>query len=314
MKKIVILQHDGGEMGNQLWNYVSIYAYCLERGYVCENWSFFEYARYFKDTRINSFIRWFFFMPFLAHIKRRSSLRTKIYRLLYKTFVVAPIGFLRSRRVISSRVSSALYYLPPTKKAEGMLLKNEGYRGTTFLSFVSGGVFRNPVGLKKYHVDIVRALAPSPFVEEARDTLVEPLRSRYHSVVGVHLRQGDYAEFKGGKFKITQERVSAILSEYCKHKNYAPDEVCFVITSDGIVDTKTFDGMNIVVSDHSVGEDLFILASCDAVIGSDSTFGNFASYLGDIPHIIMKNEPIDWDYYADKKGYFINKYFTVMLN
>src|SRR3989344_4796319 len=154
MKKVVILRHDGGETGNQLWNYASIYAYCLEKKYACENWSFFEYARYFKETSKNIFIRQLFFAPFASHAKRRSSLRTKIYRFLYKVLVVNPIEFLCSRRVIYSRVPDALYYLSPTKPSEGKLADNEKDTDITFFSFVSGGVFRNPDGLKKYHAEV----------------------------------------------------------------------------------------------------------------------------------------------------------------
>ena len=301
-------------MGNQLWNYASIYAYCLERGYTCENWSFFEYGRYFKENPNNSFVRWIFFAPFSSHTKRRSSLRTKIYRLLHKMLVVTLIEILFSRRVVYSRVFGALYYLPPTKLPDGVLAENEQHTKTTFFSFINGGVFRNPVGLQKYHTDIVRALAPSPFVEETRNAFIKPLRAHYQRIIGVHIRQGDYKTFKEGKYHISQKRVSAILGQYCKFINTDPQNVCFVVTSDGPIDETLFTNYHIVVSKHSAGEDLFILASCDTIIGSDSTFGNFASYFGDIPHIIMKNESIDWGYYADKKEYFINKYFTVMFN
>ena len=48
MKKIVILKHGGGELANQLWNYLSIYAFGLEAKVLVKNPSFFEYHSFFK--------------------------------------------------------------------------------------------------------------------------------------------------------------------------------------------------------------------------------------------------------------------------
>ena len=46
------------------------------------------------------------------------------------------------------------------------------------------------------------------------------------------------------------------------------------------------------------------------VIGTNSTFGNVAAWLGDVPHVVTINEPIDWQYYRGKTAYFENKYAT----
>lgn len=313
MPQIIILQHDGGEMGNQLWNYVSIYAYAIERGYSCENFSFFEYARYFNLAPKSKIINWLFFLPFCQYQKRRSAFRVKIYRLLYKVFVICPVSFFRKGQIIYSRDGTdAVYYLPPTIVATKELAERERSSETIFFSQVSGGVFRNPMGIQAHRALLSEHFSPAPWVDEKARIFIEPLRARYKTLVGVHVRQGDYAVFKGGKFLVSQKRTREILDEYLIYSQKKSDEVLFVIASDGPIEKEYFQGLHIMVSNASAGEDLFILASCDAVIGSDSTFGNFAAYYGDIPHIVMKNEPMDWDYYRGKNSYFINKYFTVM--
>lgn len=303
-------------MGNQLWNYASIYAYCVERGYTCENWSFFEYARYFKNTLPESFLlRLFFFASATPSEKRMFAYHTRILRGFYKFFLVWPFTVLYGRKIVYSRtVASNLYYLPPTVASPEFLSNLEHSARTIYFSFVSGGVFRNPVGLARHRDSVVSYFSPAPMVLKQVHNFINPLRNQYKILIGVHLRQTNYAKFKGGKFQIRQERTRNILEEYCKQKGYSHEEVCFVVASDGVVDQKEFDGFNIEISAHNAGEDLFILSLCDVIIGSDSTFGNFASYYGNIPHVIMKNEPMDWEYYADKNTYFINKYFTVMLN
>ncbi len=313
MSRVIILQHDGGEMGNQLWNYVSIYAYAIEREYSCEFFSFFEYARYFNLAPKSKIINWLFFLPFCQYQKRRSAFRIKIYRLLYKVFVVYPVSFFRKDQIIYSRDGvNAVYYLPPTIAATKELAERERLSETIFFSQVSGGVFRNPIVIQTHRALLAEHFSPAPWVDERARVFIEPLRARYKTLVGVHIRQGDYATFKGGKFTISPKRIRRILDEYLVFSQKKSDEVIFVIASDGPIEEKFFQGLEIKVSKGSAGEDLFILASCDAIIGSDSTFCHFAAYYGNILHIVMKNEPIDWDYYADKNTYFQNKYFTVM--
>lgn len=314
MPRVIILQHDGGEMGNQLWNYVSIYAYAIERGYSCENFSFFEYARYFNLAQKSKIINWLFFLPFCQYQKRRSAFRVKIYRLLYKVFVVHPVSFFWKDQIIYSRDGvDAVCYLPPTIAAAKELAERERSSETIFFFQVSGGVFRNPTGIQAHRALLAKHFSPAPWVDERVRIFIEPLRARYKTLVGVHIRQGDYVAFKGGKFAVSPERIRRILDEYLMFFQKKSDEVMFIIASDGPVEEKFFQGLETKASNGSAGEDLFILASCDVIIGSDSTFGHFAAYYGDTPHIVMKNEPIDWTYYRGKESYFINKYFTVML-
>ena len=60
-KKVIILQHNGGRLANQLWPFVSIYAYCLENNFELDNYCFFEYTRYFSIKIQNRLIDWVFF-------------------------------------------------------------------------------------------------------------------------------------------------------------------------------------------------------------------------------------------------------------
>jgi len=89
------------------------------------------------------------------------------------------------------------------------------------------------------------------------------------------------------------------------------EKTCFVITSDGPINADEFPGLNVTVSKNNAVTDLFLLASTDVIIGSNSTFGAFASYYGNIPFIVMQKEKIDWEYYKNKDKFFENKYCTV---
>lgn len=313
MAKVIILEHDGGEFANQIWNYISIYAYCREKGYECKNYSFFEYAHYFNISPNNRFLDWLFFLPFQKYKKRKYSAQTRLWRKFYKILIVWPIRyFFKNQIIFSSKGINALYYLSPTAASTRELAELERSQKTIYFSYVSGGVFRNPLGINRHRNSIIEHFKPYISIEEKVHQFILPLRSRCKTLIGVHIRQGEYPTFKGGKYWIKQERVREILDEYLKYFQKKPEETYFVITSDEPIQREIFQGLRIEISNCNVGEDLFILASCDTIIGSDSTFGHFAAYYGNISHIIMKNGPMDWDYYADKNSYFRNKYFTVM--
>ena len=45
-KEVIIINHNGGQLANQLWNHISIQSYTLEKGYSFKNYCFFEYANF----------------------------------------------------------------------------------------------------------------------------------------------------------------------------------------------------------------------------------------------------------------------------
>ncbi len=306
MKKAVIIEHGGGELANQLWNYASIYAYTLETGFKLENPSFYEYGSMFQIRR-GYVADMLLYSPFRAYRGRRNKLLPKTWRKLYKFW--AKFVYARHPNSVISSVNSnnQVYYLPPTQMATEDLKRLE-IEGQIYFS---GWLFRNPRGLEKYRNEIVEYFKPIEKIKTEVDAFVAQARKFKH-VVGVHIRQGDYKEFKNGAYWIEQTRVREILDEYLKFSGKTKEEVCFVITSDGKIRTEFFTGLNILISPLSAIHDLFVLSRTDIVLGSDSSFGDFASYLGNIPHIIFKRESVDWNYYFGKNTFFENKYCTMV--
>ncbi len=312
MRKIVLFEHDGGELANQLWNYLSVAAYAFERGVLCENWSFFEYPGIFLARQKNWFVRTFFETQFRGYRKRKSAFKTRFLRKLYKLLVVFPVYFFSKHILVSREIAEDAYRLPPTAAPSPHLQELEQYRGIVYVANQSGTVFRNSEGIVRQREKLAALFAPSKEIETRVAELMARARLDYAHIIGVHIRQGDYVTFKGGKFAVPQKRVVEILNEFLIQTKYSKEETCFMITSDGPIDETLFEGLSISVSKENVGTDLFTLSACEVVIGSDSTLGHFAAYLGNVPHIIMKKDSMNWEYYKGKIIYFPNKYLTVM--
>jgi hypothetical protein len=328
-QKIVILSQgaNNGELANQLWNYASIYAYALEKGVErLINNSFYEYGNFFANlqgdrTAIADRI---FFKPFTGSIERKFSPKKKWYRRFYRAYSDVFL-WLHTQNVVSSVKSvkidvrdsmrgKAPYLLPPSTDTDpaskdGPSKDGPKDRPNAKLYFY-GWLFRNPVGLTKYHEKIREHFAPTESIAKSTQSYIDTLRQSYKHVIGLHIRQGDYKTWQGGAYFIDQKRVRDILDEYLTFRKFAKNETCFVIATDGAIDESAFTSLNISITHKNMVEDLFILSLTDEIIGSNSTFGAFASYYGNISHIIMKKDTMDWEYYRDKKGFFENKYST----
>lgn len=316
MKKVVILWHNGGRLANQLWLAISAYAYCLDRGYRYENHCFFEYTDQFGMRSGNLFIDLLYYHPYRFVRKYFPALlrdqHSNLFRKYYKLYVKT-IGLLRRDAVIFARDDGKglVRYLPPSVNSDAGVVSFEKTRKKTL--YLEGWLFRNPKGIEVYRNEIVNFFRPNKSIMRSVEKTLAPLRENYESVVGVHIRKGDYrSEAFAKSFLFDDKEVSTILNQYLSASGKDKEKICFLICSDGPIDISSFNGLHVAISKGNATHDLFALAAADGIIGSDSTFGAFASYYGNIPFIVLRKEGIDWDYYKDKQGYFENKYCTMV--
>lgn len=307
--RVIILQHNGGQLANQLWNHISLFAYARYKGYEFRNYSFFEYAKYFSIRSHNPLIDLLFFVGFQFGEKFLSfQYAKKIWRKLYKV-IVKLTKWRFQKQIIYSRTTKdhlGTYFLPPTTPPTPELELLEQQHND---SYFDGWLFRNPKGIIDYRKEILKELEPSVPIQRDVERIISNLRSNHRTIIGVHLRQGDYEGWKGDRFTITQQRARNIIDEYVQEFRVDLKQTVFLLCTNGNIDTQVFEGLPVYPSMNTFIVDLFSLAACDTIIGSDSTFGSLASYIGDIPHVVFTKEPIDWNYYhAHSLGYFENKY------
>lgn len=300
MKRFVILKSGGGELANQLWNYLSVYAYALYQGVQVSNPSFFEYHKHFRFLKDESYVTRFFSFWFTGPVRRRSHPINKFWRYAYRIYATVIERLHPSSCLSSQNQNSAVTFLPPTNS---LLVPN------TNLYFI-GWLFRNSEGLKKYGKELRDAFAPSLHIQQKVFHIFNTF-PKNKKLIGVHIRQADYAEFKQGMYLVSPCRFREVIDEYCLQSGLSRDQVFLVITSDGKIDPYVFDGYETYLSTEDAVTDLFLLACTSIVIGSNSSFGHFASWFGDIPHVVAELGFMDWEYYLNKKVYFPNKYATL---
>src|SRR3989344_463054 len=277
-KEIVILRHNGGQLGNQLLLSTSIYAYCIERGYKCTNYSFYEYNKYFQFKTPNFWI-WIFEKFSEVKLFRR---RVVVY-LIYK-YTSYLLQILKKGIVIKEDPEES-FYLPPTPinntKHKAIIKRVEN--SSDKLIYIDGWTFRNPLGLKKYHDQIIQSFKPKEEIIQRANQFIKQIR-KDDFLVGVHIRQGEYKSknFMDAKLYFKENEVADILRDYLRKENKDPQKVLFILCSDEALNLSSFSGLKIQIGIGIMMEDLITLSMCDIIIGSNSTFGSFAAYFGNI--------------------------------
>lgn len=286
-KKIIVLENNAGRMANQLWHFASMYAYCLEKGYVCENWAFFRYVHYFNFSIKNKIVDLIFVRFFKLH---KSIKLTKALYILFSKIVQK----LFRKKIV--RDNNVVFFLPPTpnmKEEQKEKLRLIDKLDLTW--YFCGWLFRNPDGQKKYHAQIQEYFKPREPWGNMVQNFITNLKNKYKLVVGVHIRQGDYRTWEGGQYYFTCAEVRTILNNFIlNYRNLRVADTVFVICSDEKIDEKYFAGLNFVFGPGSEITDLYTLAATDLIIGSTSTYGSWAAYYGEKPFIKFSRDKIDW--------------------
>ena len=302
-KKIIIIESaPGARLTNQLWNFASVYAYCLEKGFVCENHSFFEYKHQPDGQYSRLDYNNFFDLPrhgWLNKILIKIHLSQNKFCIKlrpYDRYVNLIKTFFSEQIIYSDIDKTSPFYLPPSENQNSsqqkMLSSIEASKAKNI--YFCGWLFRNPAGLKKYHIKIKEYFYPKKEISAKVDSFIQPLRKKYRHIVGVHIRQTDYQTYRNGSFFFKQEKIKIFLENYLQFFNRDKNETLFILCSDGPIDKHLFNGLNIKTGPGKSIEDFFTLAQTDIIIGSDSTFSAFAAYLGNIPFAVFAEPDIDW--------------------
>ena len=311
-KRVIVLDHGGGRLANQLWTDMAIYAYALDKNYEFESWASFEYQDYFNIPPVKNWLaRLVFFNKLVMKIKgafwRKWIMRRLFKKIIYRLFAGAVKAFNRNSLV---EIGKENFFFSPSefeKKEYTELLGKLDSSDAEKIYFYGYG-FRNPGGLKKHHKEICDYLSPKDEVARKPEKTINELREKFSTVVGVHFRQGDYRTVPSHHiWRFTEEEVRKILDSYLSWSGKSSEETVFLITSDEEIDEEKFEGLNISVANGSEIEDLLTLSKTDVIIGSKSTYGDFAAYYGNIPFVVFERGGVEWGYYTGKTEYFENR-------
>lgn len=276
-RRVIVIAKKVGRLANRILLFAHFIGAAAEHDLVVVNPSFGTYAHYFPSAARDLLCR---YPP-----GRRLPPVPGSRRLLYQAGLVAVQGL---RLCQTAGIDAGLIRLDRDQQID---LNSEAFLGVVGrhrLVFVQDWFFRNADNCVR-HRDVIRSYFTPWEGHLARaHAAIEPLRRRDRFVVGVHVRQGDYASFKGGRYLYTPEQYRSIMEKVAAA--FPEKNVSFLVCSDAPVPLGSFAGLDVVRGTGEQLEDLYALAACDRIVGPPSTYGTWASYYGEVP-LYRINDP-----------------------
>lgn len=219
MKIVFIQSHNGGKLANQLWNYISIYAFCLEKRYLLVNPTFAQYEKYFyylKNNALNSpnFRLRKFFNKNWGHI-----LLHLVDKLNYK---------LRIATTLRTGLEDNAIILPPS---------DDSLRTRAPIMLLNGWLFRNPQGLEKHGDKIREKFKLTKEYQITVDNFIAQIPKDKFKIA-IHIRRTDYKTHLDGKYYYSIADYIKVMKKL-KHE-YANKNVIFILTFDEKVERSEF--------------------------------------------------------------------------
>lgn len=110
---------------------------------------------------------------------------------------------------------------------------------------------------------------------------------KYDTLIGVHIRRGDYKEWMNGKYYFSFEQYNQILNDI--RNLYNDKKILFILVSNEKINSQYFKGVNIEVNEGSFIEDIYLLSKCDFIVGPLSTFNRWSSFMGNTPLLTIED-------------------------
>ena len=275
---MIFFSHKCGQLGNRLFTFAHLIANAAANNLKISNLSFDEYARYFETTNQDVFCR---------YPSAKSLIKSNHFR---SACLIANRGILKLLRRLNLR-RSALHEIvvadmPEFKFGENRYyeLDNPGFQQVVQQKnaiFLFGRFFRDYPNFQKYQNLIREFFRPIAGIQASVDRYMKVARKDADIVIGVHVRRGDYEQFAGGKYFYHQK-------DYCNalqllQRNIPGQKIRFIICSNEQIQSELFKPVDFMIGPGHFIEDLYILSSCDLILGPPSTYSTWASFYGNKP-------------------------------
>ncbi len=271
----MMFARDKSQMCNNLLQYAHVYAWGREHGRKVISMRFSYKYQYFHicHTSLTGF-GWYLFAKYMAALhllptasfKHRDCDREALERKM-----------LRHRHIVVSGWFVRYYDL---------FLK---YRDEICELFTLDAQYTEPVDEKMKAVE--RTGQPVKNNGKVAETTGQPAVLR----LGVHIRRGDYAEWRDGQYFYSDDDYASHINRFAQWHPQQEVHV-YLSTNDAQVTAEHFQSLCPAVHIHhlqgSAPEDLYMLSVCDFLIGPPSTFSLVAAMYRDLPLYRMDSRDV----------------------
>lgn len=262
---MVIVQKSNGQLGNKLLISAHAIAYCLSR----------------NETLLNAVLGHditYFSVPRFAR-NRIFVVNSERLRLI---FSIAVHGLQQAANSFSARSLFDQYHIGWVHTELASLTR----RNRTWL-LLEGEGFRSTIDLQLHQATIRKLFTPKSTYRKQVEMIINKLKGEGSLLVGLHLRRGDYKQWQAGKYYYDDLTYLNYIKQ--AKRLFNDQNVQFILCSDEPINTNLFQYENVYISTNEVIVDLYLLASCDFLIGPPSTFTGWASFYGEVPLQVIEH-------------------------
>lgn len=276
MKRIIIA-HKSHQLCNRLLVFSAFVAHAIEHGYKISNPGFQEYAQHFESVENSLGISY----PETG-IRYKRNILYRLYQQAYYLIVhfLAKLMFSRKISIAGIKSINDHYF-----GSFGVFLDQPQFQSLSAglkCLLVFGYGFRDWTNMYKHAAEVRVFFRPNRRHQAEIDRFFADIQKRYsyEILVGVHIRRGDYKEFKDGKYyfedTVYKEAMIQIRDLFYGKK------VLFLLCSNEKVDLQAFSGLDVVLGPGHFIQDLYSLARCQYIIGPPSTYSYWAAFYGSV--------------------------------
>jgi hypothetical protein len=263
--RMIILAKPYGDHSNRLFQAIHYEAYCLDRGVSFFNITFDDMAQHYPSIKIGR--------------------RLKAIRLL-------------SKCMLRARLTSTI---------EDVKQKSDLDKAVTgVMTIVGGWDFRAHDLTEKYQDHFAKkySIDESLIDHNSVAKQIAEWKSDGQTVVGVHIRRGDYREFMDGRYYYSDFVYTNKIREIAKLCAARGGRARFVLFSNVPSSVCIGEELDCAVSRNDWHIDHWLMSQCDFLVGPPSTFTLWASYIGKTPyfHISDPKAPIDLSSFCYCRG------------
>lgn len=204
----------------------------------------------------------------------------KLFHQLFYQFCL----FLVKHRKVSKILKVQVLHSGPKSP---VILSNRDYHdliSSNFITIVKGYyIYSDPKLLFDHKTTIEKSFIPlNTNIKHIKNQL-NNLKQKFSVVVGVHIRHGDYKDYRGGKYFLSFDDYYKLLKSLVD--NETQSKIYFIICSDASIPENVFNKLDWECGPGDVLGDLFILSLCDFVLGPPSTFNRWSAFYGNSPRL-----------------------------
>lgn len=266
----LVVKNPYGQLGNRLYRLGNLFAFALEHNLRVYDFAFHdsEYGLLFETTRAMPFVR-------------------------FNVAVDDGLGDDRQTALAALAADAGFVFNDDDEYELDIESLNDGGAETVV---IEGFHFQSDDLVAHWRDRIVAFFTPVAETRHRVDSSFAELRKTVDTVVGVHIRQGDFKQWNRGASFFEPSAYAARMRQFAALR--PSDRLCFLVFSDEQMEPAWFPELPVFFSKGSMIDDLYSLSLCDYIIAPpQSTFSGWSSFYGQVPmyHMSRDATPLELD-------------------